>query len=405
MEKTINTQSYINYIKKSNILEVISYDPIRPSCNNRCKFCITKDCLIPPQSIKELSISRIAQYKWIKDTIIPQLKENELLDIKCNFQMIGGELFYLPEEYYDEYYLWLKTGWDLLYPLLSHTPVVNLFTNLLFNDDIRSRFINFYHKCNKLLGKYPNIATSFDLWGRFNTKIALQNWLETTKALEKEIPSNTKIYIETLLITPTLELYLNDEDNEVCKIFDSLLENPKYHVTLQEYVPNSKEQIDQLIPNKELILKFFKKIYDKHPNCGIIENYKVSDFNKIKPTYYYNNCHALTFNVPGWTQEPYHHKCMEDGSVPIDSCIYTQYHNMPNYDINKDFDKTMPVKGVICLDYPEIVDEYFNKLFKCDFCKYSNVCNRYCMGVIALNDMKKECWKKSVYELINNEIL
>ena len=78
---------------------------------------------------------------------------------------------------------------------------------------------------------------------------------------------------------------------------------------------------------------------------------------------------------------------------------------MPNYDINKDFDKTMPTKGVICLDYPEKVDEYFNKLFKCNFCKYSNVCNRYCMGVIALNDMPKECWKKSVYELINNEIL
>ena len=132
-----------------------------------------------------------------------------------------------------------------------------------------------------------------------------------------------------------------------------------------------------------------------------INAYKVFDLDISKPDYYYNNCHALTFNVPGWTQPPYHHECMEDGSVPIDSCIYTQYHNMPIFDINKDFDEIMPKSGIICIDQPKLVDKYFNNLFKCEFCKYSNVCNRYCMGIMALNYTKKECWKKEVYELIN----
>ena len=168
-------------------------------------------------------------------------------------------------------------------------------------------------------------------------------------------------------------------------------------------MPNSKEQIDTLIPNKDLILSFFKKVKEKHSNSTVIQNYIVPDLNVPKPKYFYNNCHALTFNVPGWTQPPYHHECVEDGSVPIDSCIYTQYHNMPNFDIGKDFDDIMPKSGIICLDYPELVEKYYNNLFKCNFCKYGNVCNRYCMGITALNYMKKKCWKKDVYELVNHE--
>ena len=399
--KYLNTQSYIECIKKSKILEVISYDPIRPSCNNRCKFCITKDCTIPPQPIEELHLANTLQYKWIRDTIIPQLKENNLLDIKCNFQMIGGELFYLPEAYYNEYYNWLETGWNLLSPVLKKKPIVNLFTNLLFSKDTAQRFADLYEKIGILIGKHPNVCTSFDLWGRFNTEGSLDNWLNTTKLLESHLKENEKIGIETLLITPSLKEYLNNSESRLSRLFDNLLDNPKYVVTLQEYVPNSEEQIKELIPSKELILEFFKKVKEKHPNSTVINAYKVFDLNIPKPEYYYNNCHALTFNVPGWTQPPYHHECMEDGSVPIDSCIYTQYHNMPNFDINKDFDEIMPKSGIICIDHPKLVDKYFNNLFKCEFCKYSNVCNRYCMGIMALNYTKKECWKKEVYELIN----
>ena len=399
--KAVNTQSYINYIKKSNILEVISYDPIRPSCNNRCKFCITADCTIPPQPVEELHLANTLQYKWIKDTIIPQLKENNLLDIKCNFQMIGGELFYLPQEYYEEYYNWLETGWNLLSPILKKTPVVNLFTNLLFNEETSDRFVDFYEKCGVLLGKHSNICTSFDLWGRFNTEQSLTNWLNTIKKVQSHLKEDEKIHIEILLITPGLEAYLNDTNSNLHKIFDEILENPLFSVTMQEYVPNSEDQIKNLIPSKELILEFYKKIKENYPNCDIINAFKVKDLKVPKPKYYYNNCHALTFNVPGWTQPPYHHKCMEDGSVPIDSCIYTQYHNMPNFSIDRDFDDIMPKSGVICLDYPEIVENYYNKLFKCDFCKYSNVCNRYCMGITSLKYTNKECWKKDIYKLIN----
>lgn len=401
--KYLNTQSYIECIKKSNILEVISYDPIRPSCNNRCKFCVTADCTVPPQPVEELHLANTLQYKWIKDTIIPQLIENNLLDIKCNFQMIGGELFYLPKDYYDEYYNWLETGWNLLAPILKKTPVVNLFTNLLFNHETATRFAELYEKIGKLIGKHPNICTSFDLWGRFNTPISLNNWLKTTELLETHLLPGEKINIESLLITPSIKKYLEEEDNELSIIFDKLLDNPNYRVTMQEYVPNSKDQIEHLIPSKELILQFYKKVKEKHPNSTVINAYKVQDLKVPKPKYYYNNCHALTFNVPGWTQPPYHHECMEDGSVPIDSCIYTQYHNMPNFTIEKDFDDVMPKSGIICLDHPQLVDEYFNKLFKCQFCKYCNVCNRYCMGIMALNYTKKECWKKAVYELANSE--
>jgi len=399
--KYLNTQSYIECIKKSKILEVISYDPIRPSCNNRCKFCITADCMGLPQSIKDLRIAKDSQYKWIKDTIIPQLIKNNLLDIKCNFQMIGGELFYLPDDYYTEYYNWLETGWNLLSPILKKTPVVNLFTNLLFNEDRVKAFVDFYNKCSNLLGKHPNICTSFDLWGRFNTPQSLFNWMNTIKLLMEQLDENEKIHVETLLITPALETYINETNMVLCRIFDELLKNPKISITMQEYVPNSEEQIKELIPSKELVLAFYKKVKEKHPNCDIINAYKVEDLNIPKPTYYYNNCHALTFNVPGWTQPPYHHECIEDGSVPIDSCIYTQYHNMPNFDINRDFDEDLPKSGIICIDQPKLVDKYFNKTLHCDFCKYSNVCNRYCMGIMTLKYMPKECWKKQVYELIN----
>ena len=163
----------------------------------------------------------------------------------------------------------------------------------------------------------------------------------------------------------------------------------------------SNQQIEDLIPNKELILAFFKKVKEKHPNSSVINAFKVQDLKVPKPKYYYNNCHALTFNVPGWTQPPYHHQCMEDGSVPIDSCIYTQYHNMPNFDINRDFDDDLPKSGIVCIDYPERVEKYFNKIFKCNFCRYDNVCNRGCMGIYTLKYMPKECWKKAVYDLIN----
>lgn len=400
--KYVNTQSYINCIKKSNILEVISYDPIRPSCNNRCKFCVTADCTNPPQPVEELHLANTYQYKWIKDTVIPQLYENNLLDIKCNFQMIGGELFYLPEEYYDEYYNWLETGWNLLSPVLKNTPIVNLFTNLLFNKETINRFVNLYEKIADLIKFHPNICTSFDLWGRFNSEISLNNWLNSVKVLETHLNKNEKIHIETLLITPSLKEYLYNDNSKLSILFDELLENPNYVITLQEYVPNSEKQIEELIPSKELILEFIKKLKNKHPNSTVINSFKVPDLKVPKPKYYYNNCHALTFNVPGWTQPPYHHKCEEDGSVPIDSCIYTQYHNMPNFNINKDFDDIMPKSGIICLDEPNLVENYFNKLFKCDFCKYSNVCNRYCMGIMALKYTKKECWKKAVYDLIND---
>lgn len=400
--KYLNTQSYIECIKKSKILEVISYDPIRPSCNNRCKFCITADCTIPPQPVEELHLANTLQYKWIKDTIIPQLKENNLLDIKCNFQMIGGELFYLPEKYYDEYYNWLETGWNLLSPVLKKKPIVNLFTNLLFSKDTAYRFIDLYEKIGKLIGKHPNICTSFDLWGRFNTEDSLNNWLSTTNLLKSQLKEDEKIGIETLLITPSIKEYLLYPNSEISKIFDKLLEDPTYRITLQEYVPNSEEQVKELIPNKELILQFFDRVKKLHPNCDVIKSYKVENLKVPKPTYYYNNCHALTFNVPGWTQPPYHHKCMEDGSVPIDSCIYTQYHNMPNFDINRDFDEDLPKSGIICIDQPKLVDKYFNKTLHCDFCKYSNVCNRYCMGIMTLKYTTKECWKKLVYDLIND---
>lgn len=400
--KYLNTQSYIECIKKSKILEVISYDPIRPSCNNRCKFCITADCTIPPQPVEELHLANTLQYKWIKDTIIPQLIENDLLDIKCNFQMIGGELFYLPEKYYDEYYNWLETGWNLLNPILKKKPIVNLFTNLLFPKDTAYRFIDLYEKIGKLIGKHPNICTSFDLWGRFNTEDSLNNWLSTTNLLKSQLKEGEKIGIETLLITPSIKEYLLYPNSEISKLFDKLLEDPTYRITLQEYVPNSEEQVKELIPNKELILQFFDRIKKLHPDCGMIKAYKVENLKIPKPTYYYNNCHALTFNVPGWTQPPYHHKCMEDGSIPIDSCIYTQYHNMPNFDINRDFDEDLPKSGIICIDQPKLVDKYFNKTLHCDFCKYGNVCNRYCMGIMTLKYTTKECWKKLVYDLIND---
>ena len=102
-----------------------------------------------------------------------------------------------------------------------------------------------------MLGKHPNVCTSFDLWGRFNTEQSLENWLNTTKLLESVLLPEEKIGCEVLLITPSLKIYLDEPDNKLSKILDELLENPKYIVTLQEYVPNSKEQIDTLIPNKD----------------------------------------------------------------------------------------------------------------------------------------------------------
>ena len=69
--------------------------------------------------------------------------------------------------------------------------------------------------------------------------------------------------------------------------------------------------------------------------------------------------------------------------------------------IIKYFDDIMIKSCIICIYHYKLVEDYFNKLFKCDFCKYSNVCNRYCMGIMALNYTKKECWKKAVYDLIN----
>ena len=175
-------------------------------------------------------------------------------------EMIGGELYIMNDDYYQLYYNTLTTMYNIAKE--NNIPFsASLISNLLLDTDHLQKFINLYQKVTNQ-GISVEIVTSFDLWGRFKSEEALNQWWNNFQKLGEVM--TTRPQVEMVLSKPSIDLYMQDADIPEMKVFNQILEHPeKYMFFFENYVPNNPENIKH-VPSNEEKINLHKKLIDKY---------------------------------------------------------------------------------------------------------------------------------------------
>lgn len=399
------TKDQIELSKLTKRLILVPFGQSFRFCNNSCEFCYLKDYMkSKPLTIDQCK--RIAEntYNWTKH-IINELPE----DVFISLEIIGGELFIMPDEYYDIYY-------NLIYKLnnmlSNHNRMfeVLLISNLILNENRLKKLETLYLNI-KNLGIDVNITTSFDLWGRFKNDLDLELWYNNLESLS----SNIQLDIEVILSDPSIQKYLKEDNSKEVLYFKKLLDQGrKYNICFNEFIPNSNETI-KYVPSNTTLIQFYKKLIDNYWNkITELDNFKVSDINispdYVKSTSYCAECAGPVFGLPNETDHGFDFDYEEFG-------IYKTYcaetgllspWKQSDHILRKDLYKvSVPIDEWVCLKYPEVVNNYFDKVLKCTSCKFRNSCynNRQqeCYIMHQFKWKEDKCWKKEVFAYIEDK--
>lgn len=372
-------------------------------CNNNCKFCYLQP------NMRKIPLS-LDECRQLKDNFINWLRDNIDRfepDVSFLVELIGGELFIMNKDYYQLYYDTIKEAKEITdkHNVEFHTDMIS---NFLLSKEHLNDFLDLYKKLSDL-GLEVDIATSFDLWGRFKSDSAIDTWITNLE----EVSYNIKkpITIEVILSKPSLEEYLNNPNSRLSVMLDGLLSMPDdFNIVFNDYVPNKEENI-QYVPSNELIVEFYKKLVDKYygkiPALDFLQ-YKDLSQDEYRSCAYKEECCGPAFGLESTLFDTkldleeygiYKLYCAEIGLVaPWANGQYKERKDLYRVDIPED--------EWICCKYPERVKYYFDNVLGCGTCKYKERCHKAKrQGCYATHNFKwkeDKCWVKEIFKYVEN---
>lgn len=396
----------------TNRLVIVPYGIGFRWCNNSCEFCYLKAAW--DKKIKSIEFFYDIKNK-IENTLEDIIKDLPK-DIIIELDLTGGELFCLSEEYYNVFYELVDYIHNLCvkYNLKMH---MSLSSNLLLNGNQLDRLINL---CNygSNLNVDTDITSSFDLWGRFKNKGAVELWWNNIVKLSETIKNKPRA--EMVLLKPSIKIFLNDEDTDTLRIFYKILDNPdKCIFFFENYVPNNPDNI-KYVPTNEEKIAVFKKLIDKYyGKLPLLEAFR-SDYpigistDDDKPRY--QDCSSLFYGTepaPNWGADIKQF----DNETPlynITNCIDRALGIWPKSAINNFKNKGSILKegtylgnGYMCLNHLDKVNSFFLNKFGCGACKYKQYCYKnnlrgcYIEHNFIWSDDR--CWKKEVFKYMEQK--
>ena len=380
----------LEYLKYSKELTINPFGLGKASCNNRCKFCIISDRLlnydVPLEYFKEVTNNA---KKWLNKYlyILPE-------DISINFFFVAGELFYMKEEYFILYKNTAKELFELISKKYNKIRFI-IQSNIITSDKkVIDNLIDLIIFIKKLTNNVI-FTTSFDMYSRFNEN-TLNNWKNNIFNIQNII--SDKVMVEMILMQPSIEHYLNKDDN-LSKTFDLLLSNSdKFEISLEDFILNDLNNIN-LYPITEDLINFYKKINDKFPNHSVLNMYKNLKINKNKSDKPRSECILLQFSDKPFNNGIIHTD--DDLRIVNDNCLGGILSNLLKYPINEIISFIPKINnGLYCLSNHQEVISYFNK--KCNFCKYKLFCTPKCFIQDIIKYKPQECQTKELFKFFEN---
>jgi hypothetical protein len=371
------TTKILNLCKKTKQLSIVPFAQSFRWCNNKCTFCYLKDYILQePPSIEQIRIINNNVTNWLNSNIdkIPN-------DVKFSLSMIGGELYCLNDDYYNEY---VKLIDNVNFILKKRDLTIKLFSNLLFKN--LNPIINLY-KCENV----NTIITSYDYKGRF-TNDSLVLWLNNVTTL---LNKGINLSVETVLTKEFINDFLDRKD----PIYDNLLKNFNINFGYSIIIPNSKSQLNN-IPSQEQLIRFFKFIYDnyKPTPCINILQYTSTDIGEDN---IYSDCAAIQFALPGDTNSKFK---IKDGIVEL---YCDDVLNIASFQNTSSFYKDNDLKNdFICMENNSKIKYYYDNIYGCGNCKFKGYCQqtklRDCYRTKQYIDWQDKCWMKQVFKYIED---
>lgn len=355
-------------IERAKINGKLTFNPYGMSfrwCNNNCEFCYLKDYMykktMPLSEFQEIADNLI---KWIDDNhdIIPK-------DLAIGMLLIGGELFCLPTSYYN-------TMKDLVYRVKTTLEKYDLSlyglcicSNLLFKENKLNEMLEFYDYC-KSLNIPTDFFSSYDLWGRFNSKAQVELWYNNLLKVIKKGP----IGVEILLSKQGIAKYLKNKDCYEVEYFKKLLElNDKidFGGKLLIYENN--------IPNIDEVVMFYKKVIDEYGITNLIKEFEIGPNDDIE----FASASSLSLDKNG---------------------IIERYcDSILNINPNKSQSKNC----FECVSNNKQFNQFYDNTIGCASCKYREHCHYYNKNICLLcynyhNNIiqPKNCYRKKIYKYV-----
>ena len=385
----MNNINYIlEYLKYSKELTINPFGLGKASCNNRCKFCIISDRM----QDKDISLEYFKQTtentkKWLIKylDILPE-------DITITFFFVAGELFYMGKEYFDLYKRVSKELYDIVSKKYSKIKF-NIQSNILSsNKEVINNLIGLVQYINNLT---PNtlFTTSFDLYSRFN-EFTFNIWKENLIYMQNILQK--KIMVEMILLQPSIEYYLNNDD-DLTKTLDFILGNQdRFDMSFEEFILNDLINVE-LYPKTEDLVAFYRKIKNTFPNHPVLFQYKTREKGQIN-TIPRPECILIQFSDKPFSNDMVYTD--EDLRIVNDNCFSGILSNLTKYPM-KNILKFIPEnnEGLYCLSNNIEANKYFDK--KCGFCKYKPFCRPKCFIQDLVKYKPQECQIKALFELFD----
>ncbi len=396
----------IKFAKLTKSLIVAPFELYSVWCNNDCDFCYLKNVMrkTPPE---------LKTYQLLKDKAIEWFKSNaqEIAssNITINLRLIGGEIFALPEEYYEVY----RELLDTYYKIGKEYGIkinVNSSTNLMYAREYVEKVAEIYDFC-KQRDMTPDIIVSYDICGRFRNEEITELWYQNTKYLSQLIKD--LVSTEILLTKPSINEYLEDKDTYGVRYFRKVLaEKDIFSVSFNDnYQPYNEESM-WLIPTHEENVSFFKKIYDEYPTLPWFNIFK-GDFNektydKDSKVRRFRGCSNIVFGLEDITNNDPPVRLLKGEFVYAQpNCamrhMFWKDDNKPSSTLIDN--KPLVEHGYNCLEKFECVNAFWNNVIGCGICKYKSLC--YSKNLVGcyqrqqLNYVPNKCWKKEMFKYIN----
>lgn len=387
---TKEIESLLEYLKYSKELTINPFGLGKASCNNNCKFCIISNRMVkgnvPIEYFKETTNNT---KKWLNKYLY-DLPE----DLTITFFFVAGELFYMGKEYFDLYKETAKELYDIVTKRYTNIKF-NLQSNLLLDIEHLDEFINLCKYINKLSNNIC-ITTSFDLYGRFNTKEQIELWYKNLSFLQQSL--NRKIMVEMILTNQAIEKYIKEGSKEL----DEVLSNPHaYDVSFEDFILNNLDN-KELYPTTNNLVAFYKQIKDKYPNHNVLSFYRNRMPTKYIDSKPRNECILIQFSDKPFSNEYTHTD--EDLRIVNKNCIGGILSNLTIYP-KEEMLQFIPKnnEGLYCLGNKQEVNDYFNNKLGCNFCKYKLYCKSKCFIQSIVAAKPQKCQLKEIFKLFDNE--
>lgn len=209
---------------------------IEPSyrCNMNCDFCYNSSIIDNENITQTIDFTKVFFSEVCKE--IDKLN----VDKKSTFvlNVLGGEVladFWEPS-YLDNFYTFAKNISD--YCMKANRTLVIIFNTNLVHEKT-SRWLTLFSKLSEFSD--VKINTSYDIYGRFKTKYQFETFKRNLTIYLKYIKVINVVKTKELLRILVYRNYKNPLEEELCYYFDSMYDQFKDRLLIDEYVCNSEE--------------------------------------------------------------------------------------------------------------------------------------------------------------------